>query len=140
MENFYLQTTYKHDLKPVSLKYRLRFDNRWVHNHITNKTPYTNRLRTLVGLTFPISSKNSKTYFTCYEEAYFNTYKNAASVYGENKFNAAMGVKLNKVNKIEAGVLYQTVKLNRTDWFNQYYLAVSWISQLDFTGKGRGKN
>ena len=136
---FYLQSTYKHSLKSVSLKYRLRFENRFVHNHITNKTPYTNRLRAQVGMSVPFSRNNNKYYFTGYEEAFFNTYKNASSVYSENKFYTAIGLKLNSTNKIEAGGLYQTVKTSKTDWFNQYYLTISWISQLDFTKNSKTK-
>ena len=135
----YLQAVYKQVLKSVSLKYRLRFDNRFVYNRKTNTAPYTHRLRALVGINVPIQSKKNNLYFTGYEEAFFNTFKNASSVYGENKFYSAIGMKLNNINKIELGGLYQTVKLNKINWFNQYYLAISWISQLDFTRKNGAK-
>ena len=72
----YVQATYKHSAKTVNLKHRLRFDNRFVHNRTTRKTPYTHRLRYLIGIDVPIKSKKNNLYFTAYEEAFFNTFKN----------------------------------------------------------------
>jgi hypothetical protein len=131
----YLQVTYKHPVKNTNLnvKHRLRFDNRFVHNRITDKTPYTHRLRYLIGLDFPIRSKNNNLYFTAYEEAFFNTFKNAVAVYGENWAYAAIGVKLNDNNKIETGPLYITWNTGGNNWFHQYYLQLTWVSHLDFT-------
>ena len=85
----------------INLKHRLRFDNRFVHNRTTGETPYIHRLRYLIGLDVPIKSKKNNLYFTAYEEAFFNTFKNPSAVYGENWAYAAIDVKLNDKNKIE---------------------------------------
>jgi Protein of unknown function (DUF2490) len=129
----HIQATYKHSAKTVNLKHRLRFDNRFIYNKTTGETPYTHRLRYFIGLDFPIKTKKNNVYLTAYEEAFFNTFKNAAKVYGENWAYAAIGVKLNERNKVEAGPLYITWNIGRNKWFHQYYLQLTWISHLDFT-------
>jgi len=125
----YVQATFKHKAGPVNFKHRLRFDNRFIQNRVTGETPYTHRLRYLIGIDFPI--KNN-IYFTAYEEAFFNTYKGAGVVYGENWAYAAIGIKLNEKNKIETGPLYITWNTGGNNWFNQYYLQVTWVSHLNF--------
>lgn len=127
---FYVQTKYKHTIKRINLTHRLRFDGRFIHNRVTNKTPFTHRVRYLIGMDTPI---NEKLYFTAYEEVFFNTFKNPGAVYGENWAYAALGKKLNKRNKIEMGILYITWNIGNRNWFNQYYLQATWINHIDFT-------
>lgn len=129
---FYLQAKYKHVIKKVNLTHRLRFDGRFVQDRFTNKAPFTHRLRYLIGMDARV---NEKVYFTAYEEAFFNTFENAAAVYGENWAYTALGIKLNDKNKIESGILYVTWKTGRQSWFNQYYFQFTWINQLDFRKK-----
>lgn len=126
---FYAQTTFRHKIKSISIKHRFRFDGRFIENRITNTSPFTHRARYLIGASGPV---NEKLYFTLYEEAFFNTYANAGAFYGENWAYAAIGVKLNKCNKIEAGPLYITWNTGGNNWFNQYYLQLTWVSNLDF--------
>lgn len=126
---FYFQAKYKHTVKKINVIHRLRFDGRFVENRFTNKTPFTHRLRYLIGADVSI---NEKLYFTGYEEVFANTFKNAGTVYGENWAYAALGKKLNKKNKIETGILYVTWNTGRKSWFNQYYFQLTWISQVDF--------
>jgi hypothetical protein len=111
------------------LTHRLRFDGRFVQNRFTNETPFTHRVRYLIGMDVPI---NEKLYFTTYEEAFFNSFKNAGVVYGENWAYAALGKKLNKNNTIEAGILFVTWNIGNDEWFNQYYFQLTWISHLNF--------
>ncbi len=119
-------------MKSIAFKHRLRFDNRFIQNDITGKTPYTNRLRYLIGVSIPIKDK---LYFTAYEEAFFNTYKGATAIYAENWAYAALGIKLNEKNKIETGLLYITWNTGVDTWFNQYYLQVTWVSHINLTKK-----
>jgi hypothetical protein len=129
---FYFQAKYKHSIKKVTLTHRLRFDGRFVHNRFTNETPFTHRVRYLIGMDIPI---NEKFYFTAYEEPFFNTFEDAGAVYGENWAYAALGEKLNEKNKIEAGFLYVTWNIGNQIWFNQYYFQLTWISHLDVRKK-----
>jgi len=129
----HVQATYKQSINTINLKHRLRFDNRFILNRSTLETPYTHRLRYLIGIDFPIPNKKNNLYFTAYQEAFFNTYKKASKVYGENWAFAALGIKLNDKNKIETGPLYITWNTGEKNWFHQYYLQLSWISHLDFT-------
>ena len=91
------------------------------------KTPFTNRIRYLIGTEIPI---NEKLYFSAYEEVYFNTYRKASIIYSENCAYAALGKKINDNNKVEAGVLYLTWNMGINSWFNQYYFQIIWISHL----------
>ncbi len=126
----YVQATYKHALKNINIKHRLRFDNRFIHDNITGKNPYTHRLRYLIGADFSLKNKN---YITTYEELFFNTNQaQILSPFAENWAYAAFGKQLNKKNKIELGLLYITWRTGAVNWYNQYYLQLTWINHLNF--------
>lgn len=127
---FYLQAKYKHAFSKIKLTNRLRFDGRFVQNNITKKAHFTHRIRYLLGVEIPI---NEKSYFTTYEEVFFNTFKNASPSYTENWLYSAFGRILNEQNKIEAGLLYLTWNIGNNAWFNQYYLQLTWINHINFT-------
>jgi hypothetical protein len=129
---FYLQAKLKNKFAKFTLSHRLRFDGRFIQNRVTNTYPFAHRVRYQLGLETPI---NGKLYFTAYEEVFFNTFKGASPVYGENWFYAALGRKINERNKIEAGLLYVTWNIGNKNWFNQYYLQFTWINHLDFRKK-----
>lgn len=129
---FYLQSTYKHNIKETTLKHRLRFDGRFIQNRVTNETPFTSRIRYLLGVQTPIKSKSNKLYFTAYNEFFFNTENKTAPIYAENWAYAGIGYKLNKTSTIEAGPLYITWANNyKGDYTNLYYLQLSWITHID---------
>lgn len=125
----HIQATYKHKLQNLDLKHRVRLDNRFVQNRVTKETPYTHRLRYLLGVELPLGDK---TYFTAYEEAFFNTFKGASAVYGENWAYAAVGWKINDQHKIETGPLYIIWNTGTNSWFHQYYWQFTWISHVNF--------
>jgi len=126
----HVQSTYKHSIKKINIKHRLRFDNRFVHNRTNHTTPYTHRLRYLIGLDFLI--KNNL-YFTAYQEAFFNSFQNATAIYGENWTYLGIGYQFNDKHKIETGPLYITWNTGEKAWFHQWYLQMTWISKIDFT-------
>lgn len=129
---FYAQVKYKHTVSKINLTHRVRFDGRFIQNRIRNQTPFTHRARYLIGLDCPIKSKKNNLYLSIYEEVFLNTVNGANPVYEENWAYAALGVKLNEKNKIETGILYLTWNTGKTNWFNQYYLQLTWINHLDF--------
>jgi hypothetical protein len=126
----HVQATYKHAAASAQIKHRVRLDNRFIQNRATGKTPYTHRLRYLLGIDFPISAQRTNLYFTAYEEAFFNTYSSASAVYGENWAYAAFGIKLNDHHKIESGPLYITWNTGGKAWLHQFYLQLTWLSRL----------
>lgn len=131
----HFQLTYKYAVNQVKFKHRLRFDNRFITDPNTDTNTYKNRLRYLLGMELPIGSDNNNWYFTSYEEAFFNTFKNANKVFAENWAYAAIGKRLNNNHKLEAGPLYITWFTGNNNWFNQYYLQLTWISNVDFRKK-----
>jgi hypothetical protein len=133
----FVQATFKHAAKALSLKHRVRFDNRFVYNSVTKETPYTHRLRYLLGLECPLKSKKNNLYLAAYEEVFFNTFRNASSVYAENWAYVAIGFKLDERNKLETGPLYITWNTGGDNWYNQYYWQVTWLSHIDFTKRSK---
>ena len=131
----YFQATYKHDVKAVNFKHRLRYDARFVQNRSTGQTPFTPRVRYLLGITTPLS-KTGKCYFTAYNELFFNTFKGADAVYGENWAYAGVGIKTAHAGTFEAGPLYIFwVNNKQRDLSNFGYLQLTWITNLDFRKK-----
>ena len=132
---FYVQAKYKHTLKNWNVAHRVRFDGRFIQNRVTDQTPFTHRARYLIGLDVPLETKNRNAYFTMYQEFFFNTVTGAMSAYEENWAYAGIGVKINEIHKIEAGILYIAWRNGNNSWFNQYYLQLTWITHLNFTKK-----
>ena len=127
---FYIQGKYKHIFSKINITHRLRFDGRFIQDRIMNETPFTNRVRYLFGMD---ASLNEKTYITAYEEAFFDTKLSYDKFFTENWAYLAYGRKLNSQNKVEAGILYVTWNIGNNNWFNQYYLQITWINLLDFS-------
>jgi len=131
---FYIQTTNKYKLENVSIKHRLRYDGRYIENRISNKWPYTHRLRYLFGLTLPIKKQNDKANFTIYNEFFFNLDKNATAIYGENWAFAGLNFKTKKTGNFEIGPLYIFWVANKNnDLINFYYLQITWQTNLNFS-------
>jgi hypothetical protein len=130
---FFQQLTMKLPVgKKAELKQRLRFDERFIQNRTTDKTPFTHRLRYLLGFKQPIAAENL--YFTGYSEVFFNT--SHSFKFDENWTALQLGFKLNERNSIEAGLLFVGwINNTQNDWLNQYYLQTTWVSHLDFSNK-----
>jgi hypothetical protein len=127
---FHLQAKYKQLFKKITLTHRLRFDGRFISNAYSTNTPFTHRLRYLIGAELPLSETS---YLSFYEEVFFNTFRNASAIYGENWGYGAYGKKLTTNNRIELGVLYITWNTGIKSWFHQYYVQCTWINHLDFS-------
>lgn len=129
---FYLQSTYRSGFRKTSLRFRLRYDGRFIQDQVTHERPYTSRLRTLFGLNRPLG-KSDKLYLNAYNEFFFNTYKDATIVYGEDWAYAGIGYKTKKFGSFEAGPLYiGWINPSPTPTLNFFYLQLTWITHLDF--------
>ena len=126
------QLTLKTPINNGVMKQRLRFDERFIQNKTTGKAPLTHRLRYLLCGTIPIS--DTKLYAMGYSEFFFNT--SNAFKYEENWSALQLGIHLNDVHSIEAGLLNVNWIYNSSnDWLHQYYLQATWVSHLDFHHK-----
>lgn len=131
---FYLQTAYKYNLNRTTLKHRLRFDCRYIEGRTTGKAPFTSRIRYQFGVTTPLRKTADDIYFSAYNEFFFNTYKSAVAIYGENWAYAGIGLKTKRAGNFEAGPLYIFwVNNHKNDLTNFYYLQLTWITHIDFT-------
>jgi hypothetical protein len=130
---FYLQSTYKYNLKRTTLKHRFRFDGRYIENRLTKKSPFTSRIRYLFGIKGPLDKMSNKLYYSVYNEFFFNLDKSATAIYGENWAYAGLGLNLNAKNSIELGLLnIFWVNNKQNDLTQFYYLQLAWVNQLDF--------
>lgn len=133
---FYLQSTYKYDLNRTTLKHRLRFDGRFIQDKTTGDAPFTSRIRYLFGVSTPLLKTSDKLYFSAYNEFFFNIYKSAVAIYGENWAYAGIGYKTAKAGNFEAGPLYIFwVNNAQNDLTNFFYLQLTWATHIDFTKK-----
>jgi hypothetical protein len=129
---FYVQSTYKGNYRNNSLRFRLRYEGRFIQNQITLERPYTSRIRCLFGLNRPIG-KSGNLYLNVYNEFFFNTYKDAAIIYGEDWAYAGLGVKTKKLGSFEAGPLYMAwINPSPNPTLNFFYVQLTWITHLDF--------
>ncbi len=111
------------------LKQRLRFDERFIGNRLTNETPFTHRLRYLIG--FKHFLIQDHLYMIGYSEFFFNTSNRFK--FDENWSALQLGIPLNPWNSIEVGLLFVGwIKNAQNDWLNQYYFQTTWVWQLDF--------
>ncbi len=129
---FYLQATYKYAVQKTTFKHRLRFDGRFIQNRLTGDAPFTHRVRYLMGISTPLT-KTGKTYFSAYNEFFFNTFKGATAIYGENWAYAAIGLKTGQHSSIEAGPMYMFWVMDTKNTMNNfYYLQLTWSTYATF--------
>ncbi len=121
------QLTLKLPFNKFELKQRLRFDERFIQNQLTNQTNFKHRLRYLIGGKYTVTEKY---YLTGYVELFFDTKKQFK--YSENWSAAQIGYKINKNHSFEFGYLFTGwIRNNNNDWLNQNYLQITWVNQIN---------
>lgn len=124
------QLTLKLPFNKYLLKQRLRFDERFIQNTLTNTTDFSHRLRYLIGASCDL---NKNTYLMTYSEFFFNTTRGASFQFNENWSALQIGYHLNRNNTLEFGYLFVGwINDNQNNWFNQHYLQTTWVSKLNF--------
>lgn len=127
---FYAQGTYTYPINHTQFKHRLRYDGRFIQNHITKKAPYTSRIRYLFGLNTPIV-KSEKLYLSSYNEFFFNTYRNEEVTYSEDWLSCALGLKSKQMGNFEIGPLYIFWINNQNRFTNLLYLQLTWSTHVN---------
>lgn len=124
------QLTLKFPINKFSLKQRLRFDERFIQNSVTQKFDFSHRLRYLIGTNYTI---NEMWYIMSYTEMFFNINKGGKFQFNENWSALQLGYNINNKNTIEFGYLFVGwIYNNQNNWFNQHYLQTTWVSKLNF--------
>jgi hypothetical protein len=126
-----VQTTYRHLLKTASLRYRIKFEDRFIHHTLTHVTDQSTRLKFLTGANIPIRSPGNHLYFSAYEELYLLTYHDSPYTFSENRLFMGGGYKVSKKTSIETGILYNPKRLSKAYWYHQYYLQFTLISRAN---------
>lgn len=131
------QLTYKIPMHRLSIKQRLRFDERFIENISINQFEFSHRIRYLLGATYDLSNNF---YLTSYTEFFINTTSGENFQFNENWSAFQLGYNINQNNSIECGYLFVGWIYNKqTDWFNQHYLQITWVSKLNFTENNEQK-
>lgn len=133
------QALYSHKLSMGRLTHRLRFEQRFIKNERTHKSPMTTRIRYQLGFSIPLQGIQldpGEFYFNCYDEAYFTLTVPAGTVrsalYSENWAYAGIGYQTKKIGRIEVGPLLQfNVRDIEQDLRNLYLLQVTWITNFN---------
>ncbi len=121
------QLTLKLPLSSWEIKQRMRFDERFIHDRSTGETPFTHRLRYLLGFSRPLTKQ---TYLFGYSEWFFNTSRRFK--FDENWSALQIGRQWNNQNALELGFLYVGWIYNPSgNWFNQFYLQTTWVSKIN---------
>lgn len=142
------QVIYSHPLTNGRMTHRLRFEQRFIKNERTGKSPMTTRLRYQLGFSIPLQGIQldpGEFYFNCYDEAYFTLTVPSGTVrsalYSENWAYAGIGYQTQKIGRIEVGPLLQfNVRDVEQDLRNLYLLQVTWITNFNLPAKKKPAN
>ena len=128
------QLTYTRQLSSVKWTNRLRFEERFIENKITNQYPLSTRLRYQIGFTAPLRLNKQKTssfYWSAYNEFYFSLSGAKNATYSENWSYLGLGLKLSERNKLEVGYLFQTLVRDPQQDLRFLHLAqITWVSNF----------
>ena len=107
----------------VDLSHRFMLEQRWLGRYsnaaLTKEDAYTytNRLRYMFRLQMPLrgtSVANNTPYIALYDEVFIGFGKNVnENIFDQNRVGVLLGYNLNKLFRIEAGYINQTVQLGR---------------------------
>ncbi len=106
----YQQASAKQRFGKVNVEHRFRLEQRWLERKSTDAPTqwrYQDRFRYFVKGTVPITGK---WYFGAYNEIFLNLRRAPGlPLFDQNRAYAAIGAKLNRTSRIEAGYLQQTL-------------------------------
>ncbi len=131
------QITYKKPVKDAwELKFRLRFDERFIQNVISREFNFSHRLRFLLGTKYNV---NDSWYAFAYTEAFLNTSNKFQ--YNENWSALQLGYNFNERNSLELGYLYVGWIYNaQNNWLHQNYLQLTWVNKVNFNKNKKLEN
>ena len=130
------------------LSHRVRFEQRFQDNTLTNIRTFTTRLRYQIGYMMPLQGKTldpKEFYVNAYNEFYFSL-SNApnnprAAFYGENWSYIGVGYNTDKWGRIEIGPLYQAAYRDlQKDRRNLGLIQVLWVTNFDLKLKKKPKS
>lgn len=115
--------------KKLILNQRVRFDERFIQDHVANMYPLSHRLRYLIGAKYTI---NEKYFVSTYNELFFKTSTPRSTVYGENWAFIGLGVKTSENTSLEIGPTYIIwVTNDALDRLNLWYLQVQFNTTIN---------
>jgi hypothetical protein len=123
------QVVYGTDTIAGQLTHRLRFEERFIHDRVTGRTPFSTRLRYQVALLVPLQGAEldaGELYLNVYNEFYFNTTGSSNTFYSENWSYAGIGYQTAQHGRMEVGPLIQRSIINRHDVRYIELLQINW--------------
>jgi hypothetical protein len=140
------QFQYKNQVGSVELVNRLRLEQRFVHSpalqadstYAAGDAIYTNRFRVLNRISIPFKGKtieDKSFYLSLYDELFVNFgEKVGMNIFDQNRAYAAIGYKIPKVGRLEAGYMLQTiVKSDGIKVEDNHTLQIGLMANLPFS-------
>ncbi len=113
------QYTNTQALGKIKLAHRYRLEQRMIGNATEGTFEngrFENRIRYMAKVTVPLTAGERGLFFAAYDEVMINFGKEVGyNIFDQNRLYAALGISLSANVKIEAGYLYQLVKLRSLD-------------------------
>lgn len=133
------QAIFAHSISTGRMTHRVRMEERFIENKITNSYPLSTRARYQIGFNIPFQGKTldpKEFYFNTYNEFYFSLTGIKNATYSENWTYLGTGYNLGKMGKLELGYLLQTAVRNPQKDLRFLHLAqIMWITNFNFFKK-----
>jgi hypothetical protein len=133
------QVIYAMPLGAGKLNQRLRLEERFIENRVTNKYPYFTRARYQIGYNQPLQGRTLEAhefYLNTYNEFYFSLTGAKNATYSENWTYGGVGYDLGNLGRFEVGYLFQTAVRNAQKDLRFLNLAqVMWVKNFSLKKK-----
>ncbi|HEX8875028.1 MAG TPA: DUF2490 domain-containing protein [Nitrosospira sp.] len=118
-----------------NLYQRVRFEERFITNAQTHETPFSTRLRYMVGYNLPLQGERldpGEFYLNTYNEFFFSTSGQRNAVYSEDWLYGGIGYRTENAGNIEIGPLLQTSVIDTQGHRRNFFLLqVLWSTNFD---------
>jgi hypothetical protein len=118
-----------------NLYQRVRFEERFITNPMTHETPFSTRLRYMIGYNLPLQGERldpGEFYLNTYNEFYFSTSGRRNAIYSEDWLYGGIGRSTENVGNIEIGPMWQTSVIDTQGHRrNLFLLQILWSTNFD---------
>ncbi len=130
------QVIYSHPMSQGRMTHRLRLEERFIQNRLTDKYPLSTRARYQIGFNMPLQGKTldeKEFYLNTYNESYFSLTGAKNATYSENWTYLGTGYNFGKMGRLELGYLLQVSVRDKQQDLRFLNLAqIMWITRFDF--------
>lgn len=137
------QVIFGHNAQKLRFTHRIRFEERFIENRVTNEYPLATRLRYQFATSLPLQGKTldkNEFYLNTYNEFYFSLTGIKNATYSENWSYLGLGYNFGKMGRLEIGYLLQFAVRNMQKDVRMFnLLQTTWITNFNFSLKKKKK-